>query len=498
MLTIGVALVLFVLNSVNSQTINEIKLTASDGLPGDEFGIAVATTSDHTIIGSPGDAFRPAGVYIFSRSGQDWLQQTRLTASAGSDGDRFGQAVALDGDYAIVGANEDEIAGNFRQGSAYIFKRDGANWTVQVKLTASDGQAFAFFGFSVAINGKYAAVGAYHADDGKGAVYVFKRDNANWVEQAKLSASDGKEGDLFGVSVAIAGDRLIAGAYTDLSAGIQAGSAYIFTREGDVWIQEVKLLASDGVMNDHFGWSVAINGDRVLVGTPQTGGSGSGNGSAYVFKFDGTNWIEEGKLAPGDGVSGGEFAYSVCLAGDFALIGARSDNVMSDGSGSAYLFQRDNSVWTQVAKLTASNGGADHFFGGSVSIAGDQAVVGAFNSEDNGGGPQGSAYVYTGFSTVVAVEEQLSNNPAQFRLEQNYPNPFNPSTTIQFSLPEKSLVSLRIFNISGQEVISLVSEKLTAGQYQIDWDASGQASGVYYYQLQTEEFLQTKKLLLLK
>lgn len=266
--------------------------------------------------------------------------EVKLIADDGDDGDLFGSSVAIDGNYAIVGAWEDDVGLNRDQGSAYIFFWDGTGWVQQQKLTNDDGAFNDYYGHSVAIDGNYAIVGAsgkeVNGNSDQGSAYLFKRKTVNpssWTEQAKLIASDGTANDKFGHSVAIAGDYAIVGANGDDSF---TGSAYIFKRDDKVWTQQAKLTASDGTDSDQYGYSVAISGDYAIVGAyADAVGGNSLQGSAYLFKRDGTGtWPQQATLTASDGAAGDLFGHSVAIDGNHAIVGA----VWDDGSGSAYVY----------------------------------------------------------------------------------------------------------------------------------------------------------------
>jgi hypothetical protein len=280
----------------------QAQLTASDGAAYDYFGRAVALNAagDTAIVGASTHAVgansEQGSAYVFTRGGGVWSQQAQLTASDGAGVYWLGHSVALNaaGDTAIVGAYGSNVGAN-NQGSAYVFARSGGIWSQQAQLTASDGAASDYFGRSVALNaaGDTAIVGAYHDDVGanvvQGSAYVFAPSAGNWIQQAKLTASDGAKGDEFGGSVALnaAGDTAIVGAcLDDVGANIYQGSAYVFARSGGVWSQQVKLTASDGAAYDYFGVSVALNaaGDTAIVGAPRDDvGANANQGSAYFF-----------------------------------------------------------------------------------------------------------------------------------------------------------------------------------------------------------------------
>ena len=327
-------------------------------------------------------------------------ENNKLTASDGAASDFFGSSVSISGDYAIIGANTDDVGANVDQGSAYIFVRNGNNWTQQAKLTAADGASNDRFGNSVSISSDYAIVGADEDDIGsnanQGSAYIFVRSGTNWTQQAKLTASDGVAGELFGSSVSINGDYAIIGAYgDDVGANVDQGSAYIFVRNGSNWTQQAKLTALDGAANDEFGTSVSISGDYAIIGAYLDDVGANGNqGSAYVFMRSGTTWTQQAKLTASNGAAGDVFGYSVSISGDYAIIGAYLDDVGANvEQGSAYIFVRSGTNWTQQAKLTASDGAANDFLGLSVSISGDYGIMGVSRDDVAPNANQGSAYI---------------------------------------------------------------------------------------------------------
>ncbi len=321
----------------------------------------------------------------------------RLTAPDGAaDDPLFGAAVAVDGDTLIVGASIDDVGANAEQGSAHVYRWNGAMWVFEATLTASDGAGGDFFGFSVALAGHTALVGAPGDDVGmnpdQGSAYVFTRSpgaRAAWIQQAKLVAGDAAANDSFGGSVAVSGDTAVVGAWEDdVGGNFDQGSAYVFTRSGTVWTQQAQLIASDGEGADRFGVNVAISGDTAIVGALYDDvGDVVDQGSAYVFTRVGTVWKEQARLTASDGATGDFLGISVALSGDTAIVGALGTNAYQ---GSAYAFTRSGTVWNQQAKITAPDGAANDWFGYSVSLSGDTSVVGAQYDEVG----QGSAWVF--------------------------------------------------------------------------------------------------------
>jgi hypothetical protein len=217
--------------------------------------------------------------------------------------------------------------------------------------------------------------------------------NTYATTEAKLLASDGAANDRFGLSVSISGDVVLVGAHGDDDNGLNSGSAYVFRWNGGSWVQMQKLVASDGVANDTFGRTVSISGDLALVGAWGDNDNGNASGSAYIFRWNGSSWMQEQKLLASDGAESDEFGWSISIRSDIALVGARGHDDKGYRSGSAYVFRWNGSSWVQEQKLLASDGALGDYFGESVSISGDVAVVGAWADDDNGG-DSGSAYVF--------------------------------------------------------------------------------------------------------
>ncbi len=401
----------FVFTRSGTNWTQQAKLLAADGAANDSFGKSVSLSGDTALIGSYGDddkGLQSGSAYVFTRSGTAWTQKAKLLAADGAASDYFGTAVALDGDIALVSARGDDDKGDY-SGSAYVFIRSGTTWTQQAKLLAADGAANDRFGDSVALSGTTALVGSPYSDDKgseSGSAYIFTRSGTAWSQQAKLTAGDGADSAIFGYSVALSGDTALVGAYWGNGIVSYSGSAYVFTRSGITWTQQTKLIAADGAAYDSFGCSVALSGVTALVGAYYDDDKGADSGSAYVFTRSGTTWTQQAKLTAGDGVANDQFGISVALSGDTALVGAHYDDDKGADSGSAYVFTRSGTAWTQQAKLTALDGAAGDYFGLSVALSGDTALVGAYYDDDKGSA-SGSAYVFTRSGTTWTQQAKL-------------------------------------------------------------------------------------------
>lgn len=209
-----------------------------------------------------------------------------------------------------------------------------------MKLLPTDGAADDLFGRSVSVSGNVALVGSRSDDDNgdfSGSAYVFRFNGSTWVQEAKLTASDGVEGDGFGLSVSVSGELALIGASFVDDNGLNSGAAYVFRYDGGSWIEEQKLLASDGLNIDMFGDSVSLSGNTAVVGAHN-------RGRAYVFRYDGNTWVEEFKLSSPDCPATDEFGASVSIFGDTILVGANGDDENGFHSGAAFLFGRPASA----------------------------------------------------------------------------------------------------------------------------------------------------------
>ena len=342
------------------------KITASDSQADDNFGYSVAIDGDTAIVGAykedPSGISGAGSVYIFTRSGEVWTQQQKITASDFQADDNFGSSVAIDGDTAIVGVHKEDPSDLSNAGSAYIFTRSDTTWTQQQKINASDKEATDYFGSSVAIDGDTVAVGASHEDPSElsdaGSTYIFIRSEGVWTQQQKINADDFQTGDWFGSSVAISGETIIVGAHgedpSDLST---AGSAYIFTRSDTTWTQQQKINASDKEATDYFGYSVAIDGDMAIVGVISEDPSSLANaGSAYIFSRSDTVWTEEKKITASDKAEYDAFGRSVDISGVTTIAGAYTEDPSSlNSAGSAYIFASDYPTISSYVTTSATS-----------------------------------------------------------------------------------------------------------------------------------------------
>ena len=419
-------------------------ITASDGKQNDRFGTAVAVSGDIAVVGAPEDdedGMQNSGsAYVFQYIGGVWVEQAKLTAEDAQASDAFGSAVAISGDTILIGAPR--FYGHADPGAAYVFRFNGANWSQEDKLTSSDAAVGDEFGKVIALSGDTAAFGVPDADatNDLGVVYVFRYNGVNdWVQEDELSApadsATAISGASFAETLAISGDTLLIGAERatyEVNTAARVGAVYAYRYDGvDSWDQEAKLVPSIPAPRgfDHlkfFGRSIAFSGDIAVIGA-QGGVLSTYSGAAYAFWYDGADWVEQDKvIAPGsnssgdahgnfgrnvalseatilvgsslnavyhfknipdakltadDGATSDYFGVSVALSGDTALVGAPRDDDDGDNSGSAYLYEYDGANWIDEDKLTASDAGTNGQFGTAVALADGVAMVGAAGEE---------------------------------------------------------------------------------------------------------------------
>jgi hypothetical protein len=349
------------------------ELKGSDTVAGDGFGGSVAVSGTTAVVGAPGYAIDAGRAYVFTQTAAGWRQAAELKGSDTAAGDYFGYSVAISGTSAVVGA-----PGLAR---AYVFTKRGGGWKQAAELKGSDTVAGDGFGRTVAISGTSAVVGADGHAKAAGRAYVFTKTGAGWKQAAELNGSDTVAGDYFGYSVAISGANALVGAPVFTK---EAGQAYVFTDTASGWKQAAELKGSGTVAGDGFGGSVAISGTSAVVGAS---GYARDAGRGYVFTDTASGWKQAAELKGSGTVAGDGFGYSVAISGTSAVVGAP---VFTKEAGQAYVFTDTASGWMQAAELKGSDTVAGDDFGGSVAISGTSAVAGA----DGHAKAAGRAYVF--------------------------------------------------------------------------------------------------------
>ncbi|MGH1362526.1 MAG: FlgD immunoglobulin-like domain containing protein [Calditrichia bacterium] len=310
------------------------KLLASDTDSYKRFGNAVDISGSHIVVGAMGDDHSgPAtgSAYIFRNEGGSWQEQTKLLESSAERDDEFATAVSIDGEYVLIGVPGDDD----ETGSAYIYTGSGANWNEQQILTDGNGQQDDKFGYAVALQGNLAVIGS----PGDKSVFVFERSGSSWSQLQRISPAGVVGSDEFGEAVAISGDYIVVGAASDSESASEAGAVYVFKRGGNSWSQTAKIRPADAAAEDNFGISVSIENDVLAVGARYNDESVADGGAAYIFTRAGENWTEINKVMASDAGEDDRFGNSIDIQGDVLLVGAyKDDQPGSQDTGSVYAF----------------------------------------------------------------------------------------------------------------------------------------------------------------
>ena len=371
------------------------KLLASDGIAFHHLGGAVSMFEAVAVVGTHVDSDDEAA-YVFRFDGQEWVEEQRLEPSVGVVNDEYGTAVDVHGDWAIVGAPGEDHLGQ-ASGSVYVFHYDGEAWIEHQELLASDGETDDFFGDSVALGDGVLVAGAPH-DDSSGATYVFRLNGDTWLQEQKLVLSDPGEYSDFGRSVSTDGDAILVGA--SVYGNPENGAAFVFRFDGGLWEQEAALAPLGEPIGD-FGNSVALSGDRALVGAPSDDDGGFWAGAAYVFRRNGAVWSQEQKLTALDAGREDAFGWSVALDGAYAVLGAPDLNGSTNYGGAAYVYRFDDDLWREEAQLKALDPTPWDNFGMAVAISDGRVVVGE-PYDDELGNCAGAGYIFGGLSDCNA------------------------------------------------------------------------------------------------
>ena len=384
-----------------------------DGEPGDEAGRALAIGVDAIFVGAPsrdaGGAADAGAVLCVPRVAAACADPV-LESSPARAGARYGATLAASGGTLVVGAPGESIAGQPAQGAAYVLDAGASGAVERARLVAPDGDAEDAFGSAVAIDAGRVAAGAPGALVAEGAAYVFRAEGSDWVFEQSFSEPDALLLDLFGASVALAGDTLAVGIELDSVGPNRAqGSVATFVRDALGWTAGARLDTGDGASREQFGISVDVSDTLAIAGSPLDDPAIDFDdaGTASVYRFEAGALVREARLVASDAFTQDFFGYAVGVSEDHAIAGAPRAIVgeLLD-RGAAYVFRRDGGTWTESSKLVAPDGGGGSFFGAAVAIDGDAAIVGA-PFEQGGGFEEGAAYAYRRSGAQWVYEQRL-------------------------------------------------------------------------------------------
>lgn len=495
------------LNCADWTAVGGLVVSNETAVSGDQYGESVDVSGDWAIVGASKDdesAADAGAAYILNRIGGAWVQSQKLLPPTDlndliTTGDLFGSSVAIDGDYAIVGTYLRDANGA-NSGAAHIYHRVGTVWSFMATLARTDGAANDRFGFAVDISGDYAVVGAPFdalpnslSTYKQGSIYIYQRVGSAWtlVGNTSRRSTDVAIYDEFGTSVAIDGDYVIAGAPKDDEAGINSnsGAAFVFhknTPTANAWGQVSKLLPTTGISNDNFGISVGISAPYAIVGANLA----DNQGLAYIFQSSiPSSWSEVQVLDAGaNAAASAKFGQSVDISGNVAVVGASNygSGLVPVGAGAAYFFYNDGVSWSMTDNATSTSPASNDNFGYSVAIDDCGAVVGAYR-DDAPQTDRGSVYFYdnscacvnkpsTQIADRTSEQSTLLSGASSVRL---FPNPTSDLLNIDVVLETESEVTITVTDAAGR-IVSQVFSGVSAPEARYSWDASTVPSGLYF------------------
>lgn len=376
------------------------KTLAPDAAPDSVFGISLASDDDVLVVGAmqADVGVDPNGdegaVYVFRHVDGDWVPEAQVFATDAQEISAYGRDVAVEGNTLVVGAYAHKVGG-ISMGAVYVYTFDGTAWGDEVQLLAHDPFQGGQFGYSVDLSGDTLAISAHHY--GPGRVEVFRLSGGLWAYEATLLDSSGIVNDFFGRSVAVDGDTLIVGSTGDDEGGDSTGSAYVYHRTGGLWSLQAKLLAPDPFPGASVGFDVALQGDVALVGAPGDGVGGVPAGAVYSFRRTDGVWAFEQRLVSGDPSAADVFGHALSLDGDVLIVGEPQDDAtpVLTNSGCAWRFEWNGAQWVDATRLAPGDPTKSAQFGQAVTISGERSVVGAWQDNDLGTST-GSIYTFEG------------------------------------------------------------------------------------------------------
>lgn len=378
------------------------------------YGWSISASGDSVLIGMPyeftGVTLTPGAAYVQRFDGTQWSQQAKLAASDGVNFDYFGEAVALSGDWAAVGAPDHQSA----RGAVYLFQRSGDAWTQQAKLLPSDPAQGARFGAALDFDGSTLAASAPGNGGGRGVVYLFTLSGGVWTQSQRITAADAAANDRFGQAVAIDADTLVVGAPGKTDSVSGQGVAYAYLRSGSSWTQQARWSRAGAQAGEGFGSAVAVSGNLAAAASPYAPAvSGSGGGVVETFLRSGASWAPAGALRSSAGSDTAQFGYALSLRGPRLLVGLAGDTLgenLFQGSLETYLFE--DGSWSLSQRMLASDGEQEAQLGFSVSQSADFAVSGAPGASNGAATYAGAAYAFENRSTSLQFT-QLPGSPVR-------------------------------------------------------------------------------------
>ncbi len=467
--------------SAVAQFTEQAKVVSPERGSRDEYGSAVDIRDNYAISGTPRFNIAAGAAYIYAKDDNgEWSYLQSLIPDDSMEMAEYGSAVKITDDYIVVASGRADIGNSIRAGALYVYDKNAEDtWDFSTKIIASDVSEEAKLGMNhttLDADGETIACGAPGDNGWAGSVYIFERVNDGWIETQKIMNPDPLANDTFGIAVALSGDIMVVGANETNNT---RGSAYVYTRNTDgVWMLEQQITATDGMPQDFFGTSVSIDNETIVVGAY---GDDTLSGSAYIFKKDGSGtWTEIQKLVPSVPEENAYFGWQCEIKNNNLIIGA--PHAWGSTNGAAFMFQENaEGMWIETQIVQSNDIAEEDFYGWSVSLYGDQVMVGApWEDHDEYGNNEvdraGSAYIFK--DPTLLGTDQFSHTENTLRI---FPNPGQNSIHIESSA--KNILNVLVYGATGTllQKIEKVNKDFSS------LDISPYSNGIYFVDILFED-----------
>lgn len=483
-----IILILLCFSSVFYSQVNT-KIYPFDGGTYHRFGYTLAIDTNHLVISSQNNLQRGA-VYIYEKDSLSLVQ--KILADATYTGYFFGSPVLLSDSLLFIGATL----------KVFMYKKINSIFQRIDILTPPDNTEQ--YGRAISKHNKSLFIGAYlDGPEDKGAAYYYEYADTNWAFLQKIYPSSVERHAQFGSRISHSDQYAVISAAGDgFESGPFRGAVFLYEKTDSGWNEKQKILPTDSAYYQLFGIDLALDNDRIAIGAvghPTLNQWHYGRIYIYEISEDGVAMLQDSIFAS-DNYPGNNFGWSFRLRGDSLFVGAFGTSYLASNMENklqktwAYLFVYNGNEWEEKLKFEPSTQDPESVFGWSVDFLNGNFLVGA-PGDPFKGFKSGAVYLFQ--PNIVSFNEE-ENLISGYYLSQNYPNPFNPITKIKFSISKSELVQVKVYDILGKELKTLLNEYKQAGTNEIDLDASNLPSGIYFYRIISGNYSETKKMILIR
>ena len=483
-----VSILIFYILPVFPQQLYEKQIIPFDGLDSDWFGRSVAVSDSFLFIGSLRYS-NPVenAVYVYRIENNEYNFEYKLFPSdsqTGIFGALFGSRLLVIGDELFVGAQNKRVNNN-PVGALYVFEYKNYKWIEKQKIVPPEPHTYSeLFSNAISKYNDYLLVSAFRAYAGNirsGKVFLYKYQDNKYELFQEFTPFDAKEDQSFGTNVIIKDDLIFIGSSNDSTeSGFGSGSIYVYDRKDSLWEFSRKYIPQPNSANLAFGCAMALNNNYVFIGTSDNL-SYFEPGEVYIYKYDDSNLSLVQIIESGDNYFDDRFGISLFANDDSLLVSAIFDSVKNNTPGAVYLFVNEKGNWVKHSKIVPSDEINTVWFGGKCIAKNDKIYIAAHLTKIGNIRP-GVVYIYS--KNPLSIFDDITLEPTNFKLSQNYPNPFNSKTNIDFYLPHRARIIIRIFNIVGQEIKTVLDQIKESNYYSISLDFDDLSSGIYFYSME--------------